>query len=215
MSRPDRGVLSKDNTTFRRKLRLRRLALRVLGQTPVVMETHGGYGRLWLECYRDVVDGVVFEVDGHKADTLAEQRPSWAVYQADCVTALAGGAGAHLAINLLDVDPYGEPWPVLDAFFASERPRPNRMVVVVNDGLRRNVRFGFAWHVGSLAPIVERYGNDLFDRYLEACEEIMQQKAAQAGYAVSRFSGYYCGEKKNMTHYLAILDRQGISANPA
>jgi hypothetical protein len=195
----------RDNTTLAKKAALRRVMLRQMETAPVVMETHGGLGHVWAACYVGVEQGVVFEKDEDKAGYLAEQRPAWAVYEADCVGALKGGAGAHLEVNVLDLDPYGEPWPAMDAFFESERPRAKRVWVVVNDGLRSKVRVGGAWTTGSLAKMVRRYGNDLKDRYLEICRELLAEKAAQAGYSLSRFAGYYCGHGQQMTHYLALL----------
>lgn len=196
----------KDNSTFARKVSLRRLMLEQVAQ-PVVMETHGGYGRLYLQVYPNLQQGIVFEKDEHKAGVLAEQRPTWAVYQGDCVAALKVGVGAHRIINVLDIDPYGEPWSVMDAFFTSDRPRANTLYLVVNDGLRNKLKLGGAWSMDQMAAVVERYGNNLYHRYLDVCQELVQQKAAQAGYGLSRFAGYYCGTDALMTHYLAVLTR--------
>jgi len=203
-------AVKKDNSTFRQKVLLRQLAIKELveiGATPVVLETHGGYGKLYRACYRSVSQGIVLEKDRDRAAFLARQRPMWAVYEADCVDAVRGGVGAHLPVNLLDADRYGDPWPVIEAFFESERPRPGVMLVVVNDGLRQKVRMGGAWSVETLRPMVERYGNDLHPIYLEVCQVLIAEKAAHAGYTVDRFAGYYCGHAKQMTHYLAILHR--------
>lgn len=233
---------SKDNSTFKLKADLRRLALEALNLPidpeplsrfaalngveqgdpdpalePIICETHGGFGALYLEVYRYVRSGIVFEVDEQKVSVLADQRPTWSVYNADCEKALAAGAGAHMPVNLLDIDPYGEPWPVIDAFLTSPRTLPPRLVIVVNDGLRRNLRFGMSWKVTALRDMVERYGNDaLFGRYLDICEEMINEKASAAGYSLERFTGYYCGEKENMTHYLAVLVRPDPlpSSNP-
>ena len=183
---------------------LRRFAVAQL-RDPVVMETHGGYGRLWEACYAHLAHGIVFEKDSERASHLVLQRPSWAVYEADSEAALRLGAGAHLEVNLLDLDPYGDPWPTIAAFFASDRPRAPEMFVVVNDGLRMSARLRTAWHTGSLAPIVGKYGNDLGPVYLDVCEELMRENGAKAGYQLEAFSGYYCGHLGNMTHYLARL----------
>ena len=121
----------KDNTTFPFKLSLRKQALREL-DAPVVMETHGGWGKLSANCYASF-PGVVFEQLPEKAAFLARQRPNWAVYEADCVRAIREGAGNHLDVNFLDLDPYGEPWPVLDAFLESDRRLPARLVIVWSD----------------------------------------------------------------------------------
>lgn len=181
---------------------------------PVVMETHGGNGHIWQACYSEVADGVVFEKDERKVGRLARQRPAWAVYQADSVMALGSGAGRHLAVNVLDVDPYGDPWPTIAAFFASERPRPDPLYVVVNDGLRQKIKMGGAWSVGTMQGVVQRYGNDLYDVYLDVCEELMHEQAVKAGYALDRFTGFYCGYMRQMTHYLAVLTR-GVIDFPA
>jgi len=174
---------------------------------PVIMETHGGSGRLWKACYQSVERGVVFEKNPDWSGWLALQRPTWAVYEADCVRALRDGAGAHLTVNVLDLDPWGDPWPAIFAFFDSERPRAATLWVVVNDGLRQKVRMGGAWNVRTLQAMVSKYGNDLHDKYLEICREMMQQASARAGYSLASWAGYYCGHGRQMTHYLAELRR--------
>lgn len=198
--------MQKDNSTFKQK-RLLRLQMLKHVDAPVIMETHGGKGALFKACYSDVAAGVVLEKDRGKVEILARQRPTWAVYEVtDSAKAIAGGAGNHLPVNVLDVDPYGDPWPTIEAFFSSERERPDKVFVVVNDGLKSKVNIG-AWDVGTLAPMVQKYGNNLSPIYLEVCKELMAEKAAQAGYGLSRWVGYYCGHARQMTHYLAILER--------
>lgn len=123
----------KDNSTFTDKVAIRKLAMREVS-APVVMECYGGFGHLYRACYLSAKTGVVFEAKADKSAVLGLQRPHWAVYEADCVNALAGGAGAHLCVNVLDLDPYGEPWPALDAFMTSDRPRADVLALVVNDG---------------------------------------------------------------------------------
>ena len=199
--------MKRNNSTFKEKVALRRVMLRQMSESPVILETHGGLGRLWAACYAGVGAGVVFEKDEDKAAYLARQRPTWAVYEVDCVRALAGGVGAHLEVNVLDLDPWGEPWPAIGAFFESERPRAARLWVVVNDGLRDCIKTGRAWRVESLQGMVQHYGNDLFARYLDVCRELLTQKAAQAGYSLDRFAGYHCGAGGIITHYLASFSR--------
>jgi hypothetical protein len=194
----------KDNSTFAEKVAIRRLALRQVEQ-PVILETHGGYGHLWRECYRDAPPGTVFEKNADRAAILAQQRPAWAVYEGDCVKALWAGVGGHQPVTLLDLDPYGEPWPALEAFFASPRPFAPFMAVVVNDGLRQSLKMQYAWPVKSLAGIVQAFGNNIFAHYLEACQLLLTELAAKAGYDLRRFTGRYVGHGGNMTHYLALL----------
>lgn len=196
--------MQKDNSTIKHKALLRRNLLAEIAD-PVVMETHGGAGMLFLRCYSHIRHGVVFETKPDKTAILARQRPSWSVYECDCVTALKAGAGAHLPVNFFDLDPYGEPWPVLDAIFESERPWPVRIGIVVNDGMRQKLRIG-AWDVGSMAGMVAKYGNKLDGIYLDVCRELLSDKAAQRGYRLIRWAGYYCGHADQMTHYAAVLE---------
>ena len=171
------------------------------------METHGGNGLIFSHCYAHLDTGIVFEKDPTKAAILGKQRPTWAVYEADCIGALASGVGNHLPINFLDLDPYGDPWPVLDAFFEGRRNLSPILAIVVNDGLRQKVKMGGAWNAGSLSEVVSEFGNDLYPIYLEVCQELMIKKAVKAGYHLDRFGGYYCGHLKQMTHYYALLQK--------
>lgn len=198
----------KDNSTLRLKVSLRQNLLREIDR-PVVMETHGGFGRIYDRCYRGVADGVVFEKDTKKAAFLAQQRPAWAVYECDCEMALRGGAGRHLAINVVDLDPYGEPWPVLDAFLVGHGDRlPERWGMVVNDGLRQKVSISGGWDVASLLDAVSHWGAAAMSRnYLDVCRWLVEKKVATVGYTVAKWAGYYCGANKGMTHYAAVLVR--------
>lgn len=204
--------MRKDNSTITLKALLRSELLRQFG-APVVMETHGGLGRIFDRCYAGLSSGVVFEKDAEKANYLARQRPAWAVYECDCVAALAAGVGFHLPINVLDCDPYGEPWPVIDAFFAGHRGEwPGRLGIVVNDGLRQKIAINGGWDVASLQDAVGRYGAaSMYGSYLEICREMVEEKARQHGYVLSLWAGYYCGHGDHMTHYAAVLKRSGCA----
>lgn len=200
--------VQKDNSTFRQKAELRTRALLELAEPPVVLEAFGGFGKLYARCYAAVAQGVVIEKDAAKVAALARQRPTWAVYQADTTNAIRDGAGSHLPVNFLDLDPYGEPWPTLDAFFHGHKPKVKRLVVVVNDGLRQKLRTGGGWEVASLAEIVAERGNcGLFEEYLPICKQLVTKKAAQAGYGLRRWAGYYAGTGQHMAHYAAVLER--------
>lgn len=201
----------KDNSTLSLKVSLRRNALREI-QNPIVLETHGGYGSIYARCYGDVPNGVVIEKDEKKADFLAMQRPTWAVYEADCVGALQGGAGAHLPINFLDCDPYGDPWHVIDAFLMSEREFPEKLAIVVNDGLRQKVKINGGWDVHSLAAVVAKYGAaSTYRRYLDICREMLEEKASQRVVTLTRWAGYFCGTMDQMTHYAGIFQKAKAS----
>jgi len=199
-----------DNSTFEYKIRLRACALIELKTAPVIMETHGGFGAIFARCYRDYQEGVVFDHDADRVDFLAKQRPTWAVYQADSITALRLGVGSHLTVNFLDCDPYGEVWPTLKAFFyPNQRPRAGRMAVVINDGLGQFTRIGKAWESHSLAAMVKQYGNAAIDkRYLEISKELFQEIITPLSYRITRWTAYRCGHKKEMTHWAAIIERK-------
>ena len=108
---------SKDNKTLVEKTHLRKQMLAKLDTEPCILETHGGTGELFLRCYADVREGAVFETDPKKAVTLLKQRPTWAVYESDCIWSLENGVASHLPINFIDFDPYGAAWEVIQAFF--------------------------------------------------------------------------------------------------
>lgn len=189
------------------KAELRRSLLSQVDQ-PFILETHGGFGHIWRQVYAGVPAGVVFETDPDKAAALAQQRPTWAVYEADCEMAIGAGAVDAWPFNFVDLDPYGEPWPVLDALFSrTARDWPARLAVVVNDGLRQKLKIG-AWDVASMAEAVAWYGNGwIFANYLDVCRELLETKAGQVGYTLARWAGYYCGHAQGLTHYAAILTR--------
>lgn len=202
----------RDNSTFTQKVTLRRKALKLLAEwgieQPIVCETHGGEGALFNACYAHLDEGVVFEMNAAKVDTLAKQRPTWRVYEADSAYALGAGIAGDMPIHLLDVDPYGSSWDVIEAFFSSRRIFADQMLLAVNDGLRQKLQMRGAWDVEVLQDMVQRYGNDLHPMYLEVCREMLTEKAAYAGYTVDRFSGYYCGRNALMTHFLAVLSQR-------
>lgn len=210
----------KDNSTFSLKAQLRSRALREV-ENPVVLETHGGAGKLYARCYASVPNGVVFEKNPMKADQLGKQRPEWAVYEADCAQALRAGVGSHLPVNFADFDPYGGPWLVMDAFFQGLKPVVSRLVFVVHDGLRQRLKMNLAWKTEGLEEVVARRGNvGMYENYVDVCRDLVKEKAARAGYALRRWTGFYGRdlihrEKRtagtmagdDSTHYAAVLER--------
>jgi hypothetical protein len=198
--------VQKDNSTGRQKALLRQNLLREFAE-PVVMETHAGNGHLYMKCYGQILHGVAFEVNPDKTAILARQRPTWAIYECDCIPALRAGVGSHLAVNFFDLDPYGDPWPVLDALFGSERPWPGRIGIAVNDGLRQKLQATGGWDVNSMAEMVVEHGNGLYRVYLDVCRELLCKKAAQRGYRLVRWAGYYCGYHGQIAHYAAVLEK--------
>lgn len=196
----------KDNSTINRKVSLRRQALKRVSADALVLETHGGYGRIYERVYYKH-RGVVIEKDPRKAAQLARQRPAWRVYNALAERSLAAGLAKDVPFGLIDLDPYGSPFDVLDGLLKPGRAFADRVELVVNDGMRNKVRIGGAWHVHCLKNIVARRGNDLLDVYLEVARELVDELAARIGYAVASWTGYYCGHNNDMTHYHASLER--------
>jgi hypothetical protein len=174
-----------------------------------MLETHGGTGVLWRAVFPDVERGLVFEIDPRKAEHLAQQRPTWSVYEADSHRALAAGAGLHLRFNLIDVDPYGDPWSTIESIFVNpERPLADRLAITVNDGLHRKLKVQGGWNVRSIQPAVRHFGNHgLNQRYLEVCRWNMERIVTPLGYTVRQWTAYHCGVSQTMTHYAALLEK--------
>jgi hypothetical protein len=204
-----RSETQKDNSALTAKVNLRRQALTQLGTaTPVICETNGGFGELFKACYLDVQDGIVFETSAEKSEALAKQRPTWAVYEADCIAALKAKVGSHLMVNFLDCDPYGDCIPIYRAFFSSRRPRAKRLVVVLHDGLRKTVRFNRAWSVESLQSVVQKYGNgELFRRYLDIAKELLCEAAEGQKYKLKASNGFYNGIFQDTTHLACAFEK--------
>ena len=196
----------KDNKTLLEKSRLRKQMLARVDAPPVILETHGGKGDLFRRCYADVESGFVFETDPSKAEKLVSQRPNWAVYETDCVWGLENGVGGHLEVNFIDADPYGQAWYVLEAFFGSQRPRAEQVILVVHDGVRGSLgRYG-SLNMPIFAPIVEQIGElNLYRNYLEVCEQLLDDMVSETGYAMTGFGGFYSRRDKDQTHFFAEL----------
>lgn len=197
----------KDNSTIDRKVALRRQALRGVPLDAPILETHGGYGRIFERVYYRH-RGVVLEKDDRKVALLARQRPAWRVYHGLAEKALAAGLANDVPFSFIDLDPYGSPFDVLDAIFQPGRALAPKVELVVNDGMRNKVRVGGAWHVHCLREIVERHGNDLLAVYLDVAREMVEKIAQRVGYVITAWKGYYCGSNNDMTHYHATLERQ-------
>ena len=182
---------------------------------PMVLETQGGYGALFEAVWRfGAKGGAVFEKDAIKASALARQRPGWSVYESDCERPIAAGCPSHLKFDVVDLDPHGSPFPVMEALFSGGVALAEEMHLVVNDGLRNKIRLGGAWDVKCLADLVPQFGNDrMFTHYLQVAKEKTRRLAAVAGYKIGAWYGYYCGHSGNMTHYWARLVRP-VGATP-
>lgn len=186
--------------------------IRELDQPLRVIETNGGFGVLYNRAYRQAERGVVFEVKEEKVQVLARQRPHWSVYQCRAEQALREGVGFRIQPTLIDIDPYGQCWPIVEAMFFGlvKSGHQGRLAVVVNCGLKQKLQVGGGWNVASMADAVRKYGsNNLYRNYLDVCQEEFTKKAAQAGYGLRRWMARNCGHGNNMTHYAAIIEPRG------
>lgn len=194
-----------DNTVLASKIRLRREMLGEV-EAPVVYETHGGLGEVWRYCYASLPTGVVTETDPKKAQVLAAQRPTWAVYKGRAEVALAAGAVEIFGVNIVDMDPYGSAWLLIDALFSA--PLPELLVLVVHDGMMRKAKQGAAWTCAALLDAVAEHGNEWVKRnYKHVCREMVERKAAQAGLSLCRWEVDVCGAFVQQLNYAAVLAR--------
>lgn len=199
----------KDNSTFARKVTLRQVLVRQIEKPLRVLETHGGYGKIFSACYSRATRGVVIENDAEKVDHLARQRPNWSVYEGDSEGMIQLGVATRHSPNFIDVDPYGASWPVLMALFAKADDLPDRLAVAVNDGLRQKMQRGSGWQVDYLAAFAREFGaSRMFENYHEICRRYFAQISVAAGYDVERWTIYGCGHANVMTHFGAILRRR-------
>ncbi len=201
-------AVQKDNSTGHAKIRLRRAVLHAAPPAPIVLETHGGFGRIFERTWFKASTGVVMEKVEEKAEALAVQRPTWRVYQADSLKLIQAGIARDLAFDIVDLDPYGSPVEYLDALAASDRIWPDRWQLVVNDGLRKRLRLGVAWSTPRMRPYVLRHGNNLYPVYLKLAREIVEEFAEKIGFEVVGWHCYATGELGDMTHYWAKLARR-------
>jgi hypothetical protein len=197
-----------DNSTFVHKARLRERLLRATGERVHVLETHGGWGRLFDRVWFRAAGGVVLELKPNKAEHLARQRPAWSAFEGDALAVLQAGGFSQRAFDIVDLDPYGSTLEYLPALFAAGRTRPASWSLVANCGLRQNLQIGGGWHVKALTPYVPRFGNDLFGQYLELLHVMLREQAHAVGEQLVHFEGYYCGAAHCMTHYLARFERR-------
>lgn len=196
----------KDNQTLNLKAALRVKMLRFLPD-PIVLETHGGTGRIFLRCYSNLAPGVVFETDEEKTSYLAVQRPAWAIYQADCERSIRAGVGFHVRPNFFDLDPYGQPWPILDAILANKLP--DLWASATNDGLRMKLQSRGGWNVSAIQDAIRHFGNErIYSKYLEACRWMIERRLSAARFRLDYFTGYYCGKAQHMTHWAFVARRE-------
>lgn len=201
--------MQKDNSTIHEKIRLRRQILARCKTPPLVLETHGGHGRIYERTWFKARGGLVLEKDDAKAEHLAIQRPTWAVYQGDCEKALAAGLARSTPFDIIDLDPWGQPFSVMAALALPGRVFPDTWHLVVNDGTRQATMRGVSWHMEALKVQVAKYGANLYPIYLQVARECVEEFANKIGFEIAGWTGHYAGKNELMTHYWAMLKRRG------
>lgn len=202
--------MAKDNGQIDNKLKIRQKALSLMDEDPFVLETHAGYGAIYARLYSGFY-GVAIEKNPSKIDHLVKQRVSWAIYEGDADKVAGVISTVHPEINFVDIDPYGSPFNTLDAFFSGQVYKPKKIVIAINDGQRQKVQMGGGWAIHQLEQSIVKFGNhNAYKRYLDICADVIERKASEAGYSLTRFSGFYGGHNYNMTNYFAVL-----SSNPS
>jgi hypothetical protein len=176
-------------------------------ENPIVMETHAGFGKLYERLYSHVEQGVAFEKDENKCAVLAIQRPTWSVYNNDSQQMLGAGVGLHIPVNFFDVDPYGDPWPTVDAILTNADRLQDKFGLAVNDGLRRFIMLGRGWKC-SVAEYIVRHGSQAAQKYPDICREIMIDKFGRAGVTLSKWAVHSSGHGGQMTNYVAVAERK-------
>lgn len=194
---------------FPYKVTLRKKLLREF-EHPVVLESCGGYGKMYELCFRQVQHGIVIEKDPKKTGYLARQRPTWSVYECDGVYALRVGAGSHLPVNYFDIDPYGDPWDFIEALFGGwGNNLPVKWGLVVQDGLRQYLNYGGGWKSKSMEDFIGIYGNQgVREHYKEICLEKLTKMVEAVGHEIVKWTSYYCGHLNFQTHYAAVITKK-------
>jgi len=174
------------------------------------MCTHAEDGALVRQVYPEDVAGVAFAEKNDDADQIAIERPTWAVYATNVDAALRRGLGRHMSITVLDVDCDSNPWPTLEAFFMSDRPRYRELGIVVSDRLRPRLRRNGAYSIPSMLPALERYRDSaaIDESYLEVCQWNLGRIADALGYTIKDWTAYHCDRREEATHFAALLCRR-------
>ncbi len=189
----------RDNSSLPLKLALRREALAACKRKPpFVLDAFAGLGEMHRALYSDL-NGVAIDNDPNRAGLLPFARPTWTCLDADAVSAIENGLLAQYDFDLIDLDPYGNPWPAVLAVIASIR---REVVLIVTDGMRSKIRISDGFAIKSIAPMLQRFGASLHDRYLDACRWRLENEGAR----VLQFRGAYAGANKAMTYWWAGIE---------
>jgi hypothetical protein len=123
----------KHNSKVAHKLLVRQRVAGLLGNSAEILETFSGEGLMYDGCW-SMFSGACIDSDAAKARDSARSRPRWRTYCGDTGRALSAGWLSSVAFDVVDIDPYGEPWPYVRAFFDTERAMPDQWWLILTDG---------------------------------------------------------------------------------
>lgn len=149
-----------------------------------MLETHGGTGRLYEACYHEIDRGIVCEINEKRAYVLARQRPAWLVCCNDARDICATGMLGKMQVDLVDIDPYGDPWPYTMAAMAAL----NGMSywVVVQDGLPAKLKVSVR-DVKSVRPALGKFGSDIHSQYDQVARFLVEREAERLGCSLGQW----------------------------
>lgn len=169
----------KDNTETHHKLAVRRRAAETLGEGDFILEAFAGSGEMYSALWHRWA-GFTMDKDLAKVTRAAKQRKRWGCYQGDTLRALEAGWLENIEFKLVDFDPYGEPWPALQAYFAGHLAFHSPWVAVCTDGYwsQRNLasksRCLFGYGGGRFSGMSDR-------AYIEICHDFVRSLASRYG----------------------------------
>lgn len=179
---------------------IRRLAEAAAPPGPV-LETHGGTGWLASTVYAGRT-GIGIELNQRKAAARARILPAWWSIVGDSASVLRSGALRWFAPAIIDVDPYGDPWPALEAAAAGVSVPP-AVVLAVTDGLPRALQIR-DYRVPSLRADIAAHGLDYVREYYE---EICRRRIQRLfpAYTIDRWVYAESGKGRGLALYAARI----------
>lgn len=193
-----------DNSSLEFKSKQRREVCETIGRPPVVLEAYGEFGIVFGRAYREFdAWGVTLDKDQKKVHHLAVQRPNWIVCRGDSARLIEAGLCGWMPFDILDVDAWGSPWPVVLGFFKSERAIKSPLWIVATDGSPYHL--SLTGHVKVLQGLTEKYGEkQVRQKYPAIARELLETESSRNGWVVADWK--YTQIKK-LAHWTARLER--------
>ena len=150
------------------KKAIRRTAIGLVDM-PNVLQCHAGFGKMTDAVFQDL-PGLMIEKTPETIDKLYKNHSNKAVYEGDSLAYLEG-LKTH-SFSVIDIDPFGDPFPHLSALIALT-PQVSKIAVVITDGLIQFAKLGQASKTKSLEPAVKLFGANVYPNYEASVKEIV------------------------------------------